>query len=172
MSLKTNDDSSTDLSSSDYEDVEDMTKDRKQVYQIQFVKDDYYKFVCVGFFKKEQNILVELTKFEHEDYYCVINSNFIDQDSSNGLCLFDLITMDVLKKDGKQFKIILSVEVENPNFNSINKGNLMIWLEFLNKRIPLKTGLSHPGVERLPYYIIAELKSPKIEEIINKNLNE
>lgn len=123
MSLEKNDDSSTDLS--DYEDTEDMIKDRKQVYQIQYVKDDYYKFVCVGFFKKEQLVSVELTKFEHEDYYCVITSNFVDQYSnfvdqvsSNGLCLFDLITMDVLKKDGKNFKIILSVEVENPNFNS------------------------------------------------------
>lgn len=42
----------------------------------------------------------------------------------------------------------------------------MIWLEYLDKRTPLKTALSHPGNERLPYYIIGELKNPKIEELI------
>ena len=78
-----------------------------------------------------------------------------------------MITMNVLKKDGKIFKLILSVEIENPVVDRENKGNLMIWLEYNGKRAPLKTGLSHPGNEKLPYYLINELKNDKINKLIN-----
>lgn len=163
---------STDLSDSDdnYEDINNYIKDKIKTYQLQFVKEDYYKFTLVGYFKKEENIEIELTKFEHEDYYCVINSNFtnITEELKNGIYLYDLITMNVLKKDGKNYKIILCVEIENPVLDSDNKGNLMIWLEYESKRTPLKTNLTHPGNEKIPYYIINELKNDKINEIINK----
>lgn len=163
---------STDLSDSDdnYDDIDNYIQDKNKTYQLQFIKEDYYKFILVGYFKKEENIEIELTKFEHEDYYCVINSNFtnITEEFKNGIYLYDLITMNVLKKDGKNYKIILCVEIENPVLDADNKGNLMIWLEYESNRIPLKTNLTHPGNEKIPYYIINELKNDKINEIINK----
>jgi len=164
---------STDLSDfsdkdDNYEDIDNYIKDKIKTYQLQFVKEDYYKFSLVGYFKQEENIEIELTKFEHEDYYCVINSNFtnIKEELKNGVYLYDLITMNVLKKDGTNYKIILCVEIENPVLDSENKGNLMIWLEYQSNRTPLKTNLTHPGNEKIPYYIINELKNDKINELI------
>ncbi len=162
----------SDLSDSEFDNVSDMT-DYTKFYQLQHVSEETYKFSCVGFFKKDTNINIELTKFDHEDFYCQISNNIIKFDKSDivtqkdNLYLFDMITMDVLKKDGKHFKIILSVEIKDPDFEKENKGNLMIWLNYKDKQIPLKTNLTHPGNQRLPYYIIAELKNKKIEEIIN-----
>lgn len=163
---------STDLSDSDdnYDDINNYIQDKIKTYQLQFIKEDYYKFTLVGYFKKEENIEIELTKFEHEDYYCVINSNFINitEELKYGIYLYDLITMNVLKKDGKNYKIILCVEIENPVLDADNKGNLMIWIEYESNRRPLKTNLTHPGNEKISYYIINELKNDKINEIINK----
>lgn len=170
---------SSDLSDSDNEfnDVSEITNqfsDRVKFYQVHHVSEDLYKFSCVGFFKKDEKISIELTKFDHEDFYCVISNNIInlEQESSimtknENLYLFDMITMDVLKKDGKNFKIVLSVEIKDPNFEKENNGNLMIWVHYKDKQIPLKTGLTHPGKDRLPYYIIGELKNQKINEILN-----
>jgi hypothetical protein len=161
--------SSSDLSSdSDFEDMSTFLTDRFKVYQVQFVKDEYYKFTQVGFFKEIPS--VELTKFDHEDYYCNISSNFttIDESNKEGVCLYDMITMNILKKDGKMFKLILAIEIENPKIDTENKGNLMIWFEYKNKRIPIKTGLSHPGNEKLPYYIINELKNDKINKLLEE----
>ncbi len=168
--------SSSDLSSdSDFEDVETCLTDKVATYQIQYVSDEMYKFSLVGYFKKDSDpINVELTKFENDDYYCSIFSNFnkiSEKVLIDGTYLYDLITMNVLKKDGITYKVILSVEMENPNLHKENKGNLMIWFETNHngfKRVPLKTGLTHPGNERLPYYIIDELKNNKINEILNQ----
>jgi hypothetical protein len=168
--MSKNESDSSDLSDSDndFEDMSQFTNDRFKVYQVQFVKDEQYKFTLVGFFKDLPS--VELTKFDHEEYYCNISSNFTTVEESNkeGLCLYDMITMNVLKKDGKTFKLILAVEIENPNINTENKGNLMIWFEYKGKRAPLKTGLSHPGNEKLPYYIINELKNDKINKLLEE----
>lgn len=178
MSDKNN---SSDFSDSDdindneeFDNVESLV-DHTKFYQVQFISDDIYKFTCVGFFKKDNNINIELTKFEHDDLYCVISSNIINlsnhdnniQNTKDNMYLFDMITMDVLKKDGNNFKIVLSVEMKDPDFDKENKGNLMIWVHYKDKQIPLKTGLTHPGKERLPYYIIGELKNEKINEILN-----
>jgi len=181
MSDKNNSDNSSDLSDDDFDNVENLI-DHSKFYQVQFVSDDTYKFTCVGFFKKDHNINIEITKFEHNDLYCVISSNIINlsnhdvnscacentiQNTKDNMYLFDMITLDVLKKDGKNFKIVLSVEMKDPDFEKENKGNLMIWVHYNNKQIPLKTGLTHPGNERLVYYIVAELKNEKINEILN-----
>ncbi len=168
--------SSSDLSSdSDFEDVESCLTDKVATYQIQYVSDEMYKFSLVGYFKKDSDpVNVELTTFDHEDYYCSIYSNFnkIEQKVlEEGTYLYDIITMNVLKKDGVAYKVILSVEMENPNLHKENKGNLMIWFETNHngfKRVPLKTGLTHPGNERLPYYIINELKNDKINELLKQ----
>ena len=169
-----NSDKSSDLSSdSDFEDVENCLTDKVATYQIQFVSNEMYKFSLVGYFKKDSDsVNIELTNFEHEEYYCSIVGNFNkipEKVLSKGTYLYDLITMGVLKKDGVSYKIILSVEMENPNLNKENKGNLMIWFETNHngfKRVPLKTGLTHPGNDRLPYYIINELKNDKINELL------
>jgi len=172
MSSTNNDNSSTDLSESDndndFESVNQYVADKIKTYQLQFVKDEYYKFTLVGFFKELPS--VELTKFEHEDKFCNITSTFIevDENAKPGIYLFDMITMNVLKKDGRIFKLILSVEIENPKINEENKGNLMIWLEYNSKKFPLKTALTHPGIEKLPYYIVNELNNEKINEFINQ----
>jgi hypothetical protein len=168
--------SSSDLSSdSDFEDVESCLTDKVATYQIQYVSDEMYKFSLVGYFKKDSDpVNVELTTFDHEDYYCSIYSNFnkIEQKVlAEGTYLYDIITMNVLKKDGVSYKIILSVEIENPNLDKENKGNLMIWFETNHngfKRVPLKTGLTHPGNERLPYYIIDEIRNEKIHKILSQ----
>ena len=158
---------------SDYEDVNDLVGNKLKTYQVHFVKDEYYKFSLIGYFKKEENFSVELTKFEHEDYYCVISSNFskIEDNLSSGIYLYDLITLNVLKKDGTEYKLILSVEMDSPKIDTENKGNLMIWFETNHngfKRVPLKTGLSHPGNEKLPYYIINEMKNEKITQLLSQ----
>jgi hypothetical protein len=168
----------SDFSDDDFDDVSNVTTqftDRVKFYQVHHVSEDSYKFSCVGFFKKEEKISIELTKFDHEDFYCVISNNIVkfEEQSSimlqkNNLYLFDMITMDVLKKDGKNFKIVLAVELKDPNFDGENKGNLMIWVHYKDKQIPIKTGLTHPGKERLPYYIIGELKNEKINELLNE----
>lgn len=166
--------SSSDLSSdSDFEDVDSCFTDKVPTYQIQYVSDEMYKFSLVGYFKKDSDFVnIELTSFEHEEYYCSILSNFnkiSEKVLTAGTYLYDLITMNVIKKDGVSYKVILCVEIENPNLDKENKGNLMIWLETDhngNKRVPLKTGLTHPGNERLPYYIINELKNDKINELL------
>jgi len=159
---------SSDLSDSDFDDVDSViTSDHHKLYQVQFVSDDNYKFSLLGYFKEEFSI--ELTRFEHSDLFCVIRSNMsiIDDEPKSGKHLYDIITMDVLKKDGKQYKLILSVEIDNPQLNKENnKGNLMIWIEYEGYRTPIKTNLTHPGNEKIPYYIINELKNDKINEII------
>lgn len=168
--------SSSDLSSdSDFEDVESCLIDKVATYQIQFVSNDMYKFSLVGYFKKDSDpINIELKKFENDDYYCSIFSNFNKINEKvlpEGIYLYDLITMNVLKKDGISYKVILSVEMMNPVLNKENKGNLMIWFETNHngfKRVPLKTALTHPGNERIPYYIINELKNDKINEILSR----
>jgi len=169
-------DNSSDLSSdSDFEDIDTCFIDKAATYQIQYIENEMYKFSLVGYFKKDSEpVNVELTSFDNEDYYFTIVSNFSKIEEkvlSEGTHLYDLITMNVLKKDGVSYKIILCVEMENPNLQKENKGNLMIWFETQHngfKRIPLKTGLTHPGNERLPYYIINELKNDKINEILTK----
>lgn len=177
MSDKNNSNNSSDLSDfsdDEFDNVESLV-DHTKFYQVQFISDDTYKFTCVGFFKKDNNINIELTKFEYDDLYCVISSNIINlsthenniQNTKDNMYLFDMITMDVLKKDGKNFKIVLSIEMKDPDFDKENKGNLMLWVHYEDRQIPLKTGLSHPGNERLPYYIVAELKNEKINEILN-----
>ena len=166
----------SDFSEDDYDDVSKFATqftDRVKFYQVHHVSEDSYKFSCVGFFKKEEKISIELTKFEHEDFYCVISNNIINFSEQSiipekdNLYLFDMITMDVLKKDGKNFKIVLAVEMKDPNFEGENKGNLMIWVHYKDKQIPLKTGLTHPGNDRLPYYIIGELKNEKINQLLS-----
>ena len=168
MSAKDKDNSSTDLSDSDddYEDVNNLAEDRVKVYQLQHVKEETYKFSLVGIFKREQSISIEITKFEQDEFYCVITSNFTRDVPTHGFCLFDLITMDVLRKDGTRFKIFLSVEIEDPNIEGENKGNLMIWVEYLDRRFPLKTALTYPGHDRLVFYLIAELKNKTIDEFL------
>jgi hypothetical protein len=168
--------SSSDLSSdSDFEDIDSCLIDKVATYQIQHVENEMYKFSLVGYFKKDSDIInVELTSFDHEEYYCSIFNNFNkipEKVLVDGAYLYDLITMNVLKKDGISYKVILSVEIENPDLKKENKGNLMIWFETNHKefkRVPLKTGLTHPGNERLPYYIINELKNDKIKELLAK----
>ena len=165
----TNKDVSSD--DSDYDDVDNLIGDKIKTFQVQFVKDEYYKFSLVGYFKKEENFTVELTRFEHEDYFCVIVSNFlkVEDTLSSGIYLYDLITLNVLKKDGVEYKLILSVEMDSPKINEENKGNLMIWFETNHngfKRVPLKTELTHPGNEKLPYYIINEMKNEKITKLL------
>jgi hypothetical protein len=163
----------SDSSDSDFEDVENCITDKVATYQIQYVSDEMYKFSLVGYFKKDSDTInIELTTFDHESYYCSIFNTFNkipEKVLADGTYLFDLITMNVLKKDGIAYKVILSVEIENPNLTIENKGNLMIWFETNHngfKRVPLKTGLTHPGNERLPYYIINELKNDKINELL------
>ena len=112
--------SSSDLSSdSDFEDVENCLIDKVATYQIQYVSDEMYKFSLVGYFKKDSDpINIELTTFDNEDYYCSIFSNFTkiqEKVLSEGTYLYDIITMNVLKKDGVSYKVILSVEMENPD---------------------------------------------------------
>ena len=162
--------SSSDLSDSDYDEVDNLTIENgyHRLYQVQFVSDEYYKFSLLGYFKEP--FTIELTRFEHDNTFCVINTNLsiIDPDdlSKDGSYLYDLITMDVIKDD-KMFKIILCVEMENPKIDKENKGNLMIWVEYNNKRTPIKTNLSHPGNDKIPYYLITELLNEKILNLIN-----
>ncbi len=162
------DNNSTDLSDSDneFENTDNYIGDKIKTYQVQFVKDDYYKFTLIGLFKEIPSI--ELTHFDYEDGYCSINTNFTEVQQSSGICLYDMITMTVIKKDGRIFKVILSVEIDNPKLDTDNKGNLMIWLEYKDKRAPIKTELTHPGNEKIPYYIINELKNDKINKLIEE----
>jgi hypothetical protein len=76
--------------------------------------------------------------------------------------------MNVIQKDGSEYKLILAVEINNVKLENDNKGNLMIWIEKSGKRCPLKSNLTHPGNEKVPYYIVAELKNEKIKEILNQ----
>lgn len=168
MSIEKNNSSDSE-SDSDYEDVNNITKDRVKVYQVQFVKDEFYKFSCVGYFKIGELVSIEIANFQNEEYHCVITSNFVHSIPTDGTCLFDLITMNVIKSDGKYVKIYLSVEIDKPVIESENnKGNLMIWVEYSGRRMALKTSLTHPGNDRLPYYLIAELKNKRIDELLTE----
>ncbi len=160
------DNNSTDLSDSDneFDNTHNFIGDKIKTYQVQFVKDEYYKFGLIGLFKELPTI--ELTHFEYDGGYCSVNTIFTHVKEESGLCLFDMITMTVVRKDGKIFKLILSVEIDNPKVDQDNKGNLMIWFEYNNKRAPLKTALTHPGNEKIPYYLVNELKNEKINKLI------
>jgi len=160
-------------SDSDFDNTDNfISKDMKKIYQIQFVSEDKYKLTHVGVFTSVPSI--ELHKFEHKidnfEYSCFISNNFVEfQDSfQDNPCLFDMITMDIIRTDGKISKLYLSVEIEKVSLENENKGNLMIWYEYNDKKIPLKSNLSHPGNEKLPYYIIAELKNDKVIELLKE----
>ena len=156
-------------SDSDFESTDKYATDSKHVYQAQYTgSENMYKLNLVGLFKVVPS--VEIYKFEHDGYSCYITSNFFEFNDSykSGTCLFDMITMDVIKSDGVTFKLRLCVEIENPNPEKENKGNLMIWFQSDNKEVPLKTNLSHPGNDKVPYYLIAELKNEKIPELLKE----
>lgn len=182
---------SSDLSSDeDFATTDEYIKDKQKIYQIQYVKDDLYIIKWVGY--SDTLPTVTLTNFTHEDNSCFIESNFshINESHLSGTCLFDLITMNVIQKDGRElsednsehnsehknvslthsfgieYKIILSVEISNVKLDKENKGNLMIWFEKSGKRCPLKTNLTHPGNEKIQYYIVAELKNEKIKNLL------
>jgi hypothetical protein len=159
----------SDISDDDFESTDDyITHDTKKIYQIQYISDDKYKLNLVGLLKVIPSI--EIYKFNHDGYSCYITSNFFELNDThkNGTCLFDMITMDVIKDNGVTFKLRLCVEIENPDETTENKGNLMIWFQNDKKEVPLKTNLSHPGNEKVPYYLIAELKNEKIEELLRE----
>lgn len=159
-------------SDSDFEDTSEYTADMKKVYQLQFVKDDTYKLIHVGLFKSVPSI--DLHKFEHKinnfTYSCYISNNFTEyQDAfENNPVLFDIITMDIIRSDGKMATLKLAVEIEKVSLENENKGNLMIWYECDDKKFPIKSNLTHPGNEKLPYYIIAELNSEKIVKLLEE----
>ena len=160
-------------SDSDFEDTSDyITPDMKKVYQLQFVKDDTYKLIHVGLFKSVPSI--ELHKFEHKinnfTYSCYISNNFTEYQESyeNNSVLFDIITMNIIRSDGKLSKLSLAVEIEKVSLENENKGNLMIWYECEDKKFPVKSSLTHPGNEKLPYYIIAELNNDKIVKLLEE----
>jgi len=166
--MNNNQDSDSSLDSdSDFETTDKYVSDSKHVYQVQYANsENMYKLNLVGLFKVIPS--VEIYKFEHEGCSCYITSNFFELNDSHksGTCLFDMITMDVIKSDGITFKLRLSVEIENPDPEKENKGNLMIWFQSDGKEVPLKTNLSHPGNDKIPYYLIAELKNEKIPELL------
>ena len=143
-----------------------ITDETKKIYQAQHITEDKYKLNLVGLFKSVPS--VEIYKFDHDGYSCYITSHFFEMNDThkNGTCLFDMLVMDVIKSNGVTFKLRLCVEIENPNENIDNKGNLMIWFQNNVKEVPLKTNLSHPGNEKLPYYLIAELKNEKINQLL------
>jgi hypothetical protein len=159
--IKTNSDSDSDFESTD----KYVSEDVKHIYQAQYVSADMYKLNLVGLFKTIPS--VEIYKFEHEENSCYISSNFFELNKSkDGTYLFDMLTMDVIRNDGITFKLRLCIEVENPNPEKENKGNLMIWFQSDTKELPLKTNLTHPGNEKIPYYLIAELKNEKLNELL------
>jgi hypothetical protein len=152
---------------SDFESTDKyVTTDTKHVYQVQYISEEKYKLNLVGLFKVVPSI--EIYNFDHDGYSCYITSNFFEFNDTHksGTCLFDMITMDVIKNDGCTFKLKLCVEIENSDPNKENKGNLMIWFQSYTKEVPLKTNLSHPGNEKVPYYLIGELKNEKITELL------
>jgi hypothetical protein len=155
-------------SDSEYESTENYVGDKKHIYQVQHVNDDIYKLNLVGLLSVVPS--VEIYKFDYENYLCYITSNFFELNETHkkGTCLFDMITMNVIRTDGVTFKLRLNVEIENPNPDKENKGNLMIWFKSDTVEVPLKTNLSHPGNEKIQYYLIAELKNEKITELLNK----
>ena len=167
-----NSDSDND-SDSDFDDTNDyVTADMKKVYQLQFINDDKYKLTLVGLFKSVPSI--DLHKFDHKinnfTYSCYISNNFTEYVESfeNNPVLFDIITMDIIRSDGKMATLKLAVEIEKVSLENENKGNLMIWYECDDKKFPVKTNLTHPGNEKLPYYIIAELNNKKIIEFLEE----
>lgn len=164
--------SDSELSDDDFENTEEYLKDKKKIYQVQFVKDDLYQFKWVGLFNNVPSIPVH--NFDKEDYSCYITSNFTDFEDShkNGVCLFDLLTLDIILKNGLNYKLILSVEITGVKLEEENKGNLMIWFEKSGKRVPLKTNLTHPGNEKVQYYLIAEIKNEKINDLIKLEQNQ
>lgn len=152
----------------DYENTEEYLKEKKKIYQVQFIKDDLYQLKWVGLFDSIPSVPIH--NFDKEDYACYISSNFTDFENfhTEGVCLFDLLTLDIIKKDGEHYKLILSVEITDVKLEEENKGNLMIWFEKSGKRVPLKTNLVHPGNEKVQYYLIAEIKNEKIHDLLNK----
>lgn len=160
--------SDSELSDDDYENTEEYLKDKKKIYQVQFVKDDLYQLKWVGLFDSIPSVPIH--NFDKDDYWCYISSNFTDFEDSHtvGICLFDLLTLDIIRKDGVHYKLILSVEITDVKLETENKGNLMIWFEKSGKRVPLKTNLVHPGNDKVQYYLIAEIKNEKIHDLLNK----
>lgn len=155
-------------SNDDFENTNSYLKNKKKIYQVQFIKDDMYQLKWVGMFDNIPS--VPLHNFDKDDYSCYISSNFTDfeEEHKNGVCLFDLITLDIIKKNGEHYKLILSVELTDVKLEGENKGNLMIWLEKDGKRVPLKSNLTHPGNEKVQYYLIAEIKNEKINDLLKK----
>jgi hypothetical protein len=166
--------SNSDLDSdSDFDNSDDyISSDMKKVYQLQFVKDDLYKLTHIGVFKSVPSI--DLHQFEHKidniTFSCFLSSNFTEfkDEYQNNPVLFDVITMDIINANGKMYKLSLSVEIEKVNLDNENKGNLMVWYECEDKRFPIKSNLTHPGNEKLPYYIIEELKNDKIIKLLKE----
>ena len=67
------------------------------------------------------------------DYTCYISSNFTDFEESHksGVCLFDLITLDLIKNSGLHYKLILSVELTKKQITKAieikKKGKRVNW---------------------------------------------
>lgn len=169
---------STLSSDDDYETTDTYINTKKKIYQVQFQKDDLYILKWVGY--SDDLPTINLTNYNQDGYYFSIESNFthFNESHTTGTCLFDLLTLNVIqtetdktesdKTDSVEYKLILSVEITNVKLDEFNKGNLMIWLEKSGKRIPLKTNLTHPGNEKVPYYLITELKNDKIKDLLTK----
>ena len=155
-------------SDDDFQNTDEYLKNKKKIYQVQFIKDDLYHLKWVGLLEKIPS--VQIHKFDKDDYTCYISSNFTDFEESHksGVCLFDLITLDLIKNSGLHYKLILSVELTDVKLEKENKGNLMIWFEKDDKRVPLKSNLTHPGNEKVQYYLIAEMKNEKIKNLLEK----
>lgn len=158
---------SSDLSSDEeFTDTNEYIKEKKKIYQVQFDKDDLYLLKWVGY--SETLPTISLTDFKNEgnSYFVESNFSYFDESHTSGTCLFDMITLNVIQSDCIEYKLILSVELTDVKLDKENKGNLMIWFEKDGKRLPLKTNLTHPGNEKVQYYIFAELKNDKIKELI------
>ena len=58
--------SDSELSDDDFENTEEYLKDKKKIYQVQFIKDDLYQFKWVGLFNNVPSVPVH--NFDKEDY--------------------------------------------------------------------------------------------------------
>jgi hypothetical protein len=143
-------------SSDEYDPIDEYTKNYTELYQLQYIKDDVYKFVSIGFFLNHSKLL-ELTKFEINKIYiynCEVYSNFLDNTKCN---TYDILTIFINTNNIhlNKFKIILSIEINEPDFKTENKGLISLFLIYSDNKIKIKTDLVHN--ENIHYLLIEEL---------------
>lgn len=153
--------------------LEDYVKNNlnlKKAYQIQYLKDNMFKFVYMGMFENLPS--VNLGDFKVDDNtHCYLTSNFVFEEEVNTHNMFQQITLRV-NKNNSFFKLSVGIEFEKTiNLDEENEGKTFIMLIDEQKGVAeiVKKKMIYPGSTKIIYFLVSELKNDKIKTYINEN---